>query len=120
MRTVLRREFGPKRDEGTGLWRKLHNEEIRDLHCSPIILRIIKSRRRWVGHVARIGGNRNVYRLLVGKPEGRRTLRRPRWENDIEMDFGETEWGSVDSIRLAQDRNKWRALVNAVMNLRFR
>jgi hypothetical protein len=69
---VLRRIFGPKRDEVTGEWRKLHNEELRDLHSSPSIIKIIKSKRmRWAGHVARMGEKRNAYRLLVGKPEGK-------------------------------------------------
>jgi hypothetical protein len=76
---VLRRIFGPRRDEVTGEWRKLHNEELHDLYSSPSIIRIMKARRmRWVGHVARIEGKRNAYRLLVGKPEGRRPLGR-RW-----------------------------------------
>jgi hypothetical protein len=76
---VLRRIFGPKRDEVTGEWRKLHNEELRDLYSSPSIIRRIKTRRmRWKGHVARMGEKRNAYRLLVGKPEGRRPLGRPR------------------------------------------
>jgi hypothetical protein len=75
----LRRIFGPKRDEVTGEWRKLHNEELRDLHSSPSIIGIIKSRRiRWAGHVARMGEKRSVYMLLVGKPEGKRPLGRPR------------------------------------------
>jgi hypothetical protein len=69
---MLRRIFGPKRDEVTGEWRKLHNEELRDLYSSPSIIRIIKSKRmRWAGHVARMGKKRNAYRLLVGKPEGK-------------------------------------------------
>jgi hypothetical protein len=76
---LLRRISGPKRDEVTGEWRKLHNEELRDLYSSPSIIRISKSRRmRWVGHVARMGEKRNAYRLLVGKPEGKRPLGRPR------------------------------------------
>jgi hypothetical protein len=76
---VLRRIFGPKRDEVTGEWRKLRNEELHDLYSSPSIIRIIKARRmRWAGHVARMGEKRNAYRLLVGKPEGKRPLRRPR------------------------------------------
>jgi hypothetical protein len=76
---VLRKMFGSKRDEVTGGWRKLHNEELRDFYNAPSIIRIIKSRRmRWVGHVARMGEKRNAYRLLVGKPEGKRPLGRPR------------------------------------------
>jgi hypothetical protein len=118
---VLRRIFRPKRDQVTGQWRKLHNEEIRDLYSSPSVIRIIKSRRiKWVGHVARMREKRNVYRLLVGKPEGKRPLGRPRrrWVDNIKMDLLEMGWGGVDWISLAQDRDKWRALVNAVMNLR--
>jgi hypothetical protein len=76
---VLRRIFGPERDEVTGEWRKLHNEELRDLYSSPSIIRIMKARRmRWAVHVARMREKRNAYRLLVGKPEGRRPLGRPR------------------------------------------
>jgi hypothetical protein len=89
---VLRRIFGPKRDEVTGEWRKLHNEELRDLYSSPSIIKMIKSRRmRWAGHLARMGEKRNAYRLLVGKPEGRRPLRRSRrrWVDNIRMDLGE-------------------------------
>jgi hypothetical protein len=87
---VLRRMFGPKRDEVTGGWRKLHNEELRDLYSSLSITRIIKSRRmRWAGHVARMGEKRNAYRLLVGKPQRKRPLRRPRrrWVDNIKMDL---------------------------------
>jgi hypothetical protein len=118
---VLRRIFGPKRDEVTGGWRKLHNKELRDLYSLPSIIRIIKSRRmRWAGHVVRMGEKRNMYRLLVGKPEGKRPLGRPRhrWADNIRMDLGEVGWGDVDWIGLAQDRNKWRAVVNLVLNLR--
>jgi hypothetical protein len=118
---VLRRIFGPKRDEVTGEWRKLHNKELRDLYSSPSIIRIIKSRRmRWAGSVARMGETRNAYRLLVGKPEGKIPLGRPRhrWVDNIRMDLGEVGWGDVDWIGLAQDRNRWRALVNSVLNLR--
>jgi hypothetical protein len=96
---VLRRIFGPKRDEVMGEWRKLHNEELCDLYSSPSLFRIIKSRRiRWAGHVVRMGEKRNVYRLLVGKPEGKRPLERPkrRWVGNIRMDIGEVGWADVD------------------------
>jgi hypothetical protein len=118
---LLRRIFGPKRDEVTGQWRKLHNEELRDLYSSPSISIIMKSRRmRWAGHVARMGEKRNSCRFLVGKPEGKRPLGRPRRRgaDNITMDLGEVGWRDVDWIGLAQDRNKWRALVNSVFNLR--
>jgi hypothetical protein len=87
---VLRRVFGPKRDEVTGEWRKLHNEELNNLHSSPSIVRVVISRRmRWAGHVARMGEERGVHRVLVGKPEEKRPLRRPRrrWGDNIKMDF---------------------------------
>jgi hypothetical protein len=117
---VLRRIFGPKRDEVTGEWRKLRNEQLRDLYSSSSIIRIIKSRRmRWAGHVGRMGEKRNAYRLLVGKPEGTRQLGRPRrrWVDNIRMELVEVGWGDVGWIGLAQDRNRWRALVNSILNL---
>jgi hypothetical protein len=100
---------------------KLHNEELHDLYSSPGIIRIIKSRRMgWAGHVAQMGEKRNAYGLLVGRPEGKRPLGRPRrkWINNIKMDLLVTGLGGVDWIRLAQYKYRWRALVNAVMNLR--
>jgi len=100
---VLKRIFGSKRDEVTGEWRKLHNEELNDLYCSPNTVRVIKSRRmRWAGHVARMGERRGVYRVLVGKPEGRRPIGRPwrRWEDNIMMNV-EVERGGMDWIELA-------------------
>jgi hypothetical protein len=117
---VLRRIFGPKGDEVTGEWRKLHNEELHDLYSSPSIIKIIRPKRmRWSGNVARMGEKRNAYRLSVGKPEGRRTLGRPkrRWLDNIRMYLVEVGWGDVDWIGLAQDRNRWRALVNSALNL---
>jgi hypothetical protein len=93
---VLRRIFGPKRDEATGEWRSLHNEELNDLYSSLNIIRVIKSRRmRWAGHVARVGEKRDAYRILVGRPEGRTSFGRPRsrWQNNIKMDLQEVGGG---------------------------
>ena len=118
---VLRRVFGPKRDEVTGEWRKLHNEELSDLYSLPNIVRVVKPRRmRWAGHVARTGQGRGVHRVLVGKPEGKRPFGRPRlrWEDNIKMDLREVGGGCGEWIELAQDRDRWRAFVNAVMNFR--
>jgi hypothetical protein len=118
---VLRRIFRLKRDEVTGDRRKLHNEELHNLYSSPNIIRMIKSTRmRWAGHVARMGGKRNPYRILVEKSEGKRPLGRPRrrWVDNIKIDLREKGWYGMDWIDLAQDRDQWRALVNMVMNLR--
>jgi hypothetical protein len=109
------RIFGPKGDEVTESWRKLRNEEIHNLCSSPGIIGMIKSRRmRWAGHVARMGAEKNAYRILVGKPEGKRPLGRPRsrWVDNIKMDLRETGWSDADWIN--QCRDQWRALVSAV------
>jgi hypothetical protein len=95
---VLRRIFGPKRDEVTGEWRKLYSEELHILYSSADVIMQIKSKRmRWAGYVARMGGERNIYKVLLGKPERKRPLRRPRrrWQDGIRMDFREIGWGSV-------------------------
>jgi len=115
------RIFGHRRDEVTWGRRRLHNEELNDLYSSPNIVRVIKSRRmRWAGHVSRMGEERGVYRVLVWKLEGRRPMGRPRcrWMDNIRMDLQEVGCGYMDWIGLAQDRDRWRTLVSAVMNLR--
>jgi len=112
---VLWRIFGPRRDEITGDLRRLHNGELNDLYASPNIVRVIKSRRmRWAGNVARMGEERGVYRVLVGKPEGRRSLGRPRrrWVDNIRMNLQEVGCGYMDWIGLTQDRESWRTLVS--------
>jgi len=104
--SVLKRIFGPKRDKITGEWRKLNNEEFNDLYCSPSIVRVIKSRRmRWAAHVVCMVERRCVYRVLVGKPEGKRPLGRPRrrWEDNIKVDLQEAGCGGMDWIEQAQE-----------------
>ena len=101
----------------------MHNEELNDLYSSPNTVRVIKSRRmRWAGHVARMGEERGVCMVLVGKPEVKRPLGRPRrrWVDNIRMDLQEVGCGYMDRIELAQYRNRWQTLVSAVMNLRVR
>jgi len=118
---VLSRIFGPRRDEVTGEWRRWDNGELNDLYSSPNIVRVIKSRRmRWARHVARMSEESGVYRVLVGKTEGRRPLGRPRrrWGDNIRMDLQQVGCVYMDWIGLAQDRDSWRTLVSAVMDLR--
>jgi hypothetical protein len=117
---VLRKIFGPKREED-GLWRKLHNDELHDLYSFPNIVRVVESRKmRWAGHVARMGEGRGAYRVLVGRPEGKRPLGRPRhrWEDNIKMGLGEIGIDGANWVWLAQDRVQWWAFVNTVMKLR--
>ena len=116
---MLMRIFGPRRDEVTREWRKLHDEKLNDMYSSPSIVWVIQSRRmRWVGHVARMGERRGIYRVLVGKPKGKRPPGRPRsrWKNSIKKDLQAVGCVGMVWIELAQDR--WQALVNAVTNLR--
>jgi len=104
-----------------GEWRRLHNEELNDLYSSPNVVLVVKSRRmRWAGHVARMGEEMVVYRVLVGKPEGKRPMGRPRrrWVVNIRMDLQELGCVYINWIGLAQDRDRWRTFVNTVMNLR--
>jgi hypothetical protein len=114
------RMFGTRREED-GSWRKLHNDELHNLYSSPNIVRVIKSRRMsWTGHVARRGEGRGIYRVLVGRPEGKRPVGRPRYrcEDNIKMDLREMGIDGTNWIRLAQYRVRWRAFVNTVMKLR--
>jgi hypothetical protein len=115
---VLRRMFGPKRDEVTGEWRKLRQEKLSDLYCSPSIIWVIRLRRmRWVDHIAPMGRGEACSEIVMGKPEGKRPVgrNRHRWENYIKMDVNKVGDGGIQWIELAQDRGRWRALVNAVI-----
>jgi hypothetical protein len=110
---------GSKRDEVTGGWRKLHDEELHNLYSSLSIIRMIKLRRmRWTDHVARMEEKRNTYRMFMVKPEGKLSLRpRGMCVDNIKIDYRKISWGSMDWIDLIQDRNQWRALLNTVINL---
>jgi hypothetical protein len=117
---VLRRIFGPKRGEVTGEWRKLHNEELNDLLSSPNVIQVIKSITRWAGVCSTYGWRGEVHSgIVMGIPEGKRPLVNPRlrWEDNIKMDLQEVGCGAMDWIDLTEDRDRWRALVNAVINL---
>jgi hypothetical protein len=118
---VLKRVFGRERDEVIGEWRKLNNEELNDLYSLPNIVRVVKSRKmKWVWHVAHMGDERGVHRVLVGKPEGKRPLGRPRrrWERNIKMDLQEAGRVRGEWMEFAQDRDSWRALVSTVRDFR--
>jgi hypothetical protein len=117
---VLRRIFGPRKNDVTGEWGRSHNVEINDLYSSPDIVRVKKSRRmRWVGHVVCVREGRGIYWVLLGKPEGKRPMGRSRhrWEGNIKLDLQEVGCGVMHWIELAQDRDRWWAFVNSVMNL---
>jgi hypothetical protein len=117
---VMRGIFGAKRNEVTGEWRKLHNEELNDLYSLPNIVRVVKLRRlRWAGHVACMREERGVHRVLVGKPERKRPLGRPthRWEDNIKTELQEVGVGCEDWMELAQDRDRWRELLDWLQRL---
>jgi hypothetical protein len=119
---ALRRIFGSKRNEVSGDWRRLHNEELHNLYASLNIIKVVKPMEmRGAGHVSPVGEMGREYKILIGKPEVRRPRRRPRrkWEDIIRMDFREIGWEDVDWICLTQDREQWQVLINIVMNLRF-
>ena len=116
---ILRRIFEPKRDENWE-WLRLHNKELHSLYRSPNIVRVIKSRRlRWAGHVAKMEEGRSVFKILTDIPMGKRPLGRPRrrWEDNLRMDLEEIRIIAGNWVDSAQDRNYWRALVNAALNL---